>query len=209
MIGYFNVDEFAHHCRRLVWVLVDAKNNRPKILSLALWIPGKRKVKALQWRHNGCDNVSNHRPHDCLLNRLFRRRSKKTPKLRVTRICAGNSPGTVEFPAQMASYAENVFIWWRHNGKLNVDSLLHRSNMIDDYSVVDTCVTLKHITRTNIQSCLYNRRYGRCWWNQGRELQNMNSSPKVRKNESINKGVKSVNIVSRVALTHQPAMSKT
>ena len=29
--------------------------------------------------------------------------------------CAGNSPGTGEFPAQMASYAENVSIWWRHH----------------------------------------------------------------------------------------------
>ena len=28
----------------------------------------------------------------------------------------GNSPGTGEFPAQMASYAENVSIWWRHHG---------------------------------------------------------------------------------------------
>ena len=32
---------------------------------------------SLRWRHNGCDGVSNHQPHDCLLNRLFRRRSKK------------------------------------------------------------------------------------------------------------------------------------
>ena len=65
----------------------------------------------LQWRHNGSDSVSNHQPHDCLLNRLFRRRSKKTPKLRVTGLCAGNSPGTGEFPAQMASNAGNVSIW--------------------------------------------------------------------------------------------------
>ena len=36
---------------------------------------GKRM--RLQWRHNGRDGVSNHQPHDCLLNRLFRRRSKK------------------------------------------------------------------------------------------------------------------------------------
>ena len=27
----------------------------------------------------------------------------------------GNSPGTGEFPAQMASYAENLSIWWRHH----------------------------------------------------------------------------------------------
>ena len=59
--------------------------------------------------------ASNHQPHDCLLNRLFRRRSKKTSKLRVTGLCVGNSPGADEFPAQMASYAENISIWWRHH----------------------------------------------------------------------------------------------
>ena len=68
----------------------------------------------LQWRHIGRDSVSNRQPHDCLLNRLFRRKSKKTSKLRVTGLCAGNSPVTGEFPAQMASNAENVSIWWRH-----------------------------------------------------------------------------------------------
>ena len=73
------------------------------------------KESTLQWRHNGRDSVSNHQPHHCLLNRLFRCRSKKTPKLRATSLCAGNSPGTGEFPAQMASNAENVSIWWRHH----------------------------------------------------------------------------------------------
>ena len=66
----------------------------------------------LQWRHNGRDGVSNHQPHHCLLNRLFRSRSKKTSKLPVTDLCAGNSPVTGEFPAQMASKAEYVSIWW-------------------------------------------------------------------------------------------------
>ena len=61
------------------------------------------------------DGVSNHEPNDCLLNRLFRCRSKKTPKLRVTDLCAGNSPVTGEFPAQRASNAENVSISWRHH----------------------------------------------------------------------------------------------
>ena len=70
---------------------------------------------SLQWSHNGHDGVSNHHPHRCLLNRLFRRRSNKTSKLRVTGLCAGNSPVTDEFPAQMASDAENVSIWWRHH----------------------------------------------------------------------------------------------
>ena len=69
----------------------------------------------LRLRHNDHAGVSNHQPHGCLLNRLFRRKSKKTSKLRVTGLCVGNSPGTGEFPAQMTSYAENVSIWWRHH----------------------------------------------------------------------------------------------
>ena len=52
-----------------------------------------------------------------------RRRSKKTSKLRVTGLCAGNSPVTGEFPTQMASNAENVPIWWRLH-----DSQYHRYN---------------------------------------------------------------------------------
>ena len=57
----------------------------------------------------------NHQPHECLLNRLFRRRSKKTSQLRATGLCGENSPGTCEFRAQMASNAENVSILWRHH----------------------------------------------------------------------------------------------
>ena len=72
---------------------------------------------ALQWRHNEHTSVSNHQPNDYLLNGLFGRRTKVTSKLRVTGLCVGNSPGTGEFPAQKASYAENVSIWWRHHGK--------------------------------------------------------------------------------------------
>ena len=71
---------------------------------------------SLRWRHNGHDGVSNHQPHHCLLIRLFGCRSNKTSKLRVTGRCARNSPGTGEFPTQMASNAENVSIWWRHHG---------------------------------------------------------------------------------------------
>ena len=74
-----------------------------------------QKRNSLQWRHNGRDSVSNHRCPNCLLNRLFRHRSKKTPKIRVTGLCEGNSPLTGEFPAQKSSNAENVSIWWRHH----------------------------------------------------------------------------------------------
>ena len=54
----------------------------------------------LQWRHNRRDGVSNHRPRHYLLKHLFRRRSKKTSKLRVTGLWAGNSPATGEFPTK-------------------------------------------------------------------------------------------------------------
>ena len=39
----------------------------------------------------------------------------KTSKLRGTGLCVGNSPVAGEFPAQGASNAENVPIWWRHH----------------------------------------------------------------------------------------------
>ena len=57
-------------------------------------------LHSLHWRHNGRDGISNHQSHDCLLNGLFRCRSKKTSKPRVTGLCARNSPVTGEFPAQ-------------------------------------------------------------------------------------------------------------
>ena len=51
---------------------------------------------ALRWRHNGRVSVSNHQPHDCLLNRLFRRRSKKDQ-----------------------SSASLAFVWGIHRGPVN------------------------------------------------------------------------------------------
>ena len=69
-----------------------------------------------QWRHSVRDGISNHQPRECLLNRLFRHKWKKT-KLRVTGLCAGNLPVTVEFPAQRTRNAENVSIWWRHHAR--------------------------------------------------------------------------------------------
>ena len=93
-------------CAKIGWFYIPMTCHKTMV-SLLLW--------PLQWRHNGRDSVSNHQPHDCLLNRLFRRRSKKTSKLCVTGLCAGNSPGTGEFSAQMASYEENVSISWCHH----------------------------------------------------------------------------------------------
>ena len=61
---------------------------------------------SLKWRHNDRHGFSNHQRPDCLLNRLFRCRSKRTSKLCVTGLCEGNSTVTGEFPAQRPSDAK-------------------------------------------------------------------------------------------------------
>ena len=96
-------------------MLTCIKEGAPNIYLYNDKMPLNAYLYTLQWRHNGRDGVSNHPPHDCLLNRLFRCRSKRTSKPHVTGLCAGNSPVTDEFPAQMASNAENTPIWWRHH----------------------------------------------------------------------------------------------
>ena len=97
--------------RQRIWIIpVTLKLIQQVVTAIERYIDGP-----LHWRHNEPDGVSNHQPRDCLLNCLFRFRSKKKSKLRVTGLCAENSPGTGEFSAEMASNAENVFIWWRHH----------------------------------------------------------------------------------------------
>ena len=61
----------------------------------------------LQWRHKERNGVSNHQPHECLVNRLFKAQIKENIKAPRHWPC--------EFPAQRASNAENVSIWWRHH----------------------------------------------------------------------------------------------
>ena len=94
---YFVISDCLIVCCRYVWII-------------CLWSSG-----SLQWRHYKRGGVSNHPPDDCLLKLLFRRRSKKTSKLRITGLCEGNSPVTGEFPLQRVSYVENVSTWQCHN----------------------------------------------------------------------------------------------
>ena len=96
----------------------------------------RNRCITLQCRHNKCDGVSNRQPHDCYFMHLLRPRSKKTSKLRVTGLCAGNSPMTGEFPTQKASNAENVSNWWRHHELLRylriflgISTIFHNLNI--------------------------------------------------------------------------------
>ena len=68
--------------------------------------------RSLQWRHYECDGVSSHGRLDCLLNRLFRRRSKKASKLRITGLGEGNPPVTV-LPHLLMNTA--VLRWYTEN----------------------------------------------------------------------------------------------
>ena len=75
----------------------------------------------LQFRHNECNGVSKHQPHKCLFKRLFRRRSKKTSKLRVTGLCGGNSPHKGPVTRNMFPFDDVImdrFTTQRHNADL-------------------------------------------------------------------------------------------
>ena len=73
-------------------------NNQKQTRTFQIHFISSWNVFSLQRRHNGREWVSNHQPHYCLLNRVFKRRSNKTPKLRVTGPCAGNLSVTGGLP---------------------------------------------------------------------------------------------------------------
>ena len=82
--GNFNKMAFPFHCT--LW------SNLCFMLTIGI------RFLTLQWCHNECDGVSNHQRLYYLLNRLFRRRPKKTSKLRVTGLCEGNPQVTGGYP---------------------------------------------------------------------------------------------------------------
>ena len=88
-------------CWLLVYVLVTACH----ILDgCSLHTGGNERAetgKTNLWRHHEWDGVSNHQPHDCLLNHLFEAQIKENIKApRHRSLSGGNSPVTGEFPTQ-------------------------------------------------------------------------------------------------------------
>ena len=65
------LDNLVNGCLDIDKIVIGCDNRNEVLLR-------NRSNFALNWRHKGRDGVSNHQPHDGLLNRLFRRRSKKT-----------------------------------------------------------------------------------------------------------------------------------
>ena len=97
------------HCEKCIFILQnDTLRNSCKIDSCLLRF-------SLQWRHNVCDGVSNLQPRDCSLNRLFKAQIKEIFKALRHWPWWGEFTGDLWIPAQRASNAENVSIWWRHH----------------------------------------------------------------------------------------------
>ena len=89
----------ANSCR---WVHVEYKARTVTKLS---------SPETLRWRHNERDGVSNHQPHDCLLNGLFvqiKENIKQAPR---------HWPLCGEFTGNSPHKRGNVSIWWRHHEK--------------------------------------------------------------------------------------------
>ena len=70
------------------------------------WLPVV--IRLLQWCHNELDGVSIRRLIDCLVGRLFRRRSKKPSKLRVNWLWEGNSHVTGPVTQEMISFNDVI-----------------------------------------------------------------------------------------------------
>ena len=103
----------------MYWTITTESEGRILMTLYTQWMSQHAAVfprYTLQWHHNERNGISNPRRLYCLLNCWFRRRSKKTSKLRVSALCAGNQfAGDRWIPRTKASNAENVSIWWRHH----------------------------------------------------------------------------------------------
>ena len=109
-------------------------------------IPSFNQRFSLHWRHNEHDGVSNHQRVDDLLNRLFRRRSRKISQLRVAGLCERNSAVTCEFPSQRANNAENVPIWWRHH----IESRFIATRLLLNYTMIFFINAILRLTITPV-----------------------------------------------------------
>ena len=82
---------------------------------------------SLLWRHHGHNGVSNHhhQSRDCLFNRLFRRRSRKTSNLRITGLCMGNPGSRKMFPF------DDVIVRFRKTFMLKLEFSPHEFSIIE------------------------------------------------------------------------------
>ena len=105
-----------------------------------------RMVWTFQWRHKERDGVSNYQPHNYLLN-VYRGTDPRNYQSAASLVSvSGTSPVTGEFPAQRASYVENVSIWWRH----------HELKKASEVQIESTYLSLQNTFNTFKQHILNN-----------------------------------------------------
>ena len=114
----------------------------------------RSKHTTLRWRHNGRDGVSNHQPHDGLLNPLFRRRSKKISKLCVTGLCVGNSPVNApqKWPVtrKMFPFHDVIMILWQMStGRQPVGFCV-----VDEFLIRNSLYIVFYLTRHSNTLCV-------------------------------------------------------
>ena len=103
-----------------------------------------RIVVALSWHYSDVimSTMASQIPSITIVYSTVTSGADQGKQFRVTGLCEGNSPVTGEFPAQRASNAENISIWWRHHDKILKQNLaaakrfhyrLHGRHVIEDY----------------------------------------------------------------------------
>ena len=85
-------------------------NNR-KSVGPTLTDVWKIQANTLQWRHNGRDGVSNHQPHYCLLNRLFKAQIKENIKAPRHWPLWGDSRHKWPVTRKMFPFDDVIMIW--------------------------------------------------------------------------------------------------
>ena len=89
------INDSCFYLIRNVIILIRWRNLTVHWLSKTKYLQPPYHTTTLQWRHNESDGVSNHQPHDCLLNRLLCNRL-----LRVIGTCSGTHRWQVKSSAQ-------------------------------------------------------------------------------------------------------------
>ena len=108
------------------------------------YLCGWKRWEASRRRHNERDGDSNHRRLDWFVNRLFRRRSKRASKLRVTGICEGNPLFAGGIPSERARNAENVSNWLRRHVSLSTIAVF-TSKLFDWFDICQQFATFLHL----------------------------------------------------------------
>ena len=94
------------------------------------WLTYQGGVSTLQLHHNERYDVLNHRCIDCLLNHLFRHRSKETSKLRVTCHCKGNSTVTEKMKSTVCTETSESLIAFQYFNTRNIISSIEHVKIL-------------------------------------------------------------------------------